>query len=140
MSATPTRRALLAALLAVLAAPLHAAGDITGSWLTEDGDSKVEITAANGVYGGKLVWLKPRDGQPVFDEKNDDPALRQRKLIGVPILAGFKAGAAGSYSGGTVYAPRSGKTYPAELTLLADGRLQLVVKAGLISRTQHWTR
>jgi uncharacterized protein (DUF2147 family) len=133
------RRALLA-LLSVLAAPLHAAGDITGTWLTEDGDSKVEIGAANGVYGGKLIWLKPREGQPTLDANDADAALRQRPLLGVPILAGFKAGVAGSYGGGTVYAPRSGKTYPAELTLLADGRLQLVVKAGLVSRKQHWTR
>lgn len=141
MSAHPVRRVLLALLLAGAAVPLRAAGDIAGTWLTEDGTSKVEISAANGVYGGKLVWLKPRsDGQPVLDANNEDAALRRRPLLGAPILAGFKAGSGGSYIGGTVYAPRSGKSYPAELTLLADGRLQLVVKAGLVSRTQHWTR
>ncbi len=133
----------LCALLPAAAAPPDA---IVGSWLTDDGASKVEVkpaTAADGstVYNGMLVWLKEpqRDGKPVLDANNADAALRSRALLGIPILSGFKADA-GGWSGGTVYAPRAGKRFPAELSLAADGRLELKVKAGLLSKTDYWTR
>jgi uncharacterized protein (DUF2147 family) len=104
---------------------------ILGSWLTDDGASRVEVSkapAADGsmVYTGKLTWLK----QPA---PNGSPAL------GTTILADFKATATG-WTGGTVYAPRRGKSFPAELSVAADGRLQLNIKAGVGSRTDYWTR
>jgi uncharacterized protein (DUF2147 family) len=146
---TPTRRGLLATLVLLPCAGLVAAAPpdaILGTWLTDDGASKVEVTAtrsADGgsVYEGKLVWLKEplRDGQPLRDANNADPALRSRPVLGLVVLSGFRA-AAGGYSGGTVYAPRAGKAYPAELSIGADGRLELKVKAGLLTKTDYWTR
>jgi uncharacterized protein (DUF2147 family) len=142
------RRGLLAALLglpwAVSAAPADA---ILGAWFTDDGASKVEVTAgkaADGstVYAGKVIWLKEplRDGQPLRDANNSDAALRERPILGLTILSGFKATADGAWSGGTVYSPRAGKSFPAELSLQPDGRLQMKVKAGMLSRTDYWTR
>jgi uncharacterized protein (DUF2147 family) len=133
----------LSAALPAAAAPADA---IVGSWLTDEGASKVAVTAAKSadgatLYNGKLVWLKEplRDGKPVLDANNADAAVRGRPLIGIPILSGFKADG-GGWSGGTVYAPRAGKSFPAELSLAADGRLALKVKAGLLSKTDYWTR
>jgi len=110
------------------------------------GASKVEVTKATGadgsmVYTGTLSWLKEplRDGKPALDANNSDAALRSRPLLGITILADFKASASG-WSGGTVYAPRRGKSFPAELSIAADGRLQLNIKAGMLSRTDYWTR
>ena len=130
-----------------LAGPAAAAADgIVGTWLTDGGASKVEIApakAADGstVYDGKVVWLKEplRDGQPVRDVNNVDPAQRGRPILGLPVLSGFRA-AAGGYGGGTIYSPKAGKAFPAELALTTDGRLELKVKAGLLSRTDYWTR
>lgn len=143
------RRAWLRAALLGLAAPWAqaAAPDaILGTWLTDDGASKVEVTASraadgSSVYGGKITWLKEplRDGKPLRDANNADASLRERPILGLPILSGFKAGA-GGWSGGTVYAPRAGKSYPADLSIAADGRLQLKVNAGLLSKTDYWTR
>jgi len=128
---------------ALLAAP---ANTIVGTWLTDDGASKVEVTAdkaANGstVYNGKIVWLKEptQDGKPLHDANNHDATLRGRPILGLQILSGFKASADG-WSGGTVYAPRAGKSFPAQLSIASDGRLQLKVEAGLLSKTDHWTR
>ncbi len=144
------RRALCAAALLAFALPhgnfAQAAEAVTGVWLTEDGDSKVEITTsgsgAAATLTGALVWLKQPtpNGKPLLDASNSDPALRTRPLMGIAILSGFKPAAGGGWSGGSVYAPRSGKSYPAELTLGADGKLQIKVKAGLVSKTVYWTR
>ncbi len=119
---------------------------IVGTWLTDDGASKVEVSAAKAadgsvVYNGKIVWLKEptKDGKPLHDANNSDAALRKRPIMGLQILSGFKA-AGGGWGGGTVYAPRAGKSFPAGLSISADGRLQLKVDAGLLSKTDYWTR
>jgi uncharacterized protein (DUF2147 family) len=119
---------------------------ILGTWLTDDGASKVEVSAARAadgatVYAGKISWLKEplRDGKPLRDANNVDSALRERPILGLPILSGFKASGSG-WAGGTVYSPRAGKSYPAELSIGVDGRLQLKVNAGLLSKTDYWTR
>ena len=55
---------LLASLLWGAAIPLRAADNdadqILGTWLTENGASKIQITATNDIYSGTLVWLAPR--------------------------------------------------------------------------------
>lgn len=99
--------------------------------------------AADGstVHTGKLVWLKEpmRDGKPLGDVNNADAAQRARPLVGIEVLSGFKATAAG-WSGGMVYAPRAGKNFPADLSMAPDGRLQLRIKAGMMTKTDCWTR
>ncbi len=119
---------------------------IVGTWLTDDGASKVDVSATksadgSSVYTGKVTWLKEptRDGQPLRDANNADTGLRQRPILGIEILSGFKA-TAGGWSGGTVYSPRAGKSFPADLSIAPDGRLQLKVKAGIVSKTDYWTR
>lgn len=144
------RRALCAAALFASALPpmgdARAADAITGVWLTEDSDSKVEITTsgsgATATLVGKLVWLRQptHDGKPVLDANNSDAALRARPIMGISILSGFKPAPGGGWDRGSVYAPRSGKSYPAELALGLDGKLQIKVKAGLVSKTVDWTR
>ena len=137
---------VLCLLLPWAAWPADAADAIVGTWLTEDGSSKVQVAAGraadgSSVYNGKVVWLKEpqRDGKPLLDAHNADAAQRVRPIMGLEILSGFKA-VPGGWGGGSVYSPRAGKSFPAELSLQADGRLQLKVQAGLLSRTDYWTR
>lgn len=144
--------ALLLALCAAAlptAAPLAASAPDTliGTWLTDDGDSRVEIAASKAadgstVFSGKVVWLKAptRDGRPLRDANNADASLRGRPIMGLEIVSGFRADGNGGWTGGTVYSPRAGKRFPAEASLGADGRLQIKVKAGLVTRTVTWTR
>ena len=138
---------LLLGLLIALGANAAAPDAIVGTWLTEDGSSKVAVAATKGadggtVYAGTVAWLKEptRDGKPVQDANNPDAALRTRPILGLEILSGFKAAPGGGWVGGTRYAPRAGKRHPATLSLTADGRLQLEVKAGLLWKTVYWTR
>ena len=90
---------------------------IVGTWLTEDGGSKVDVVvvkAADGStsYSGRVSWLKDptRDGKPVRDANNDNAALRDRPILGLEILSGFKAAGAGTWTGGTLYSPRRGES------------------------------
>ena len=89
--------AVTALLMPMASSAASAADAIVGTWLTDDGDSKVEIAAAKGadggaVYSGRVAWLKEplRDGQPLRDANNADAALRERPILGLTIVAGFK--------------------------------------------------
>jgi uncharacterized protein (DUF2147 family) len=141
------RSAAVVACVMTLLMPLSAGADaqqdaIVGTWLTDDGDSKVEISRGGTSYVGKIVWLKEpeRDGKPVHDAKNRDAALRNRPIMGLDVLSGFTYASNGVWSGGSAYAPRRGRSYPAELSLTKDGRLDIKVKDGIFTKHQYWTR
>jgi uncharacterized protein (DUF2147 family) len=152
--ATSTLKRALGALVVAVAMSSMQAGQaatpqdaIVGTWLTEDGGSKVDVVASKAAdgstsYSGRVSWLKDpmRDGKPMRDANNDDAALRDRAILGLEILLGFKANGAGAWTGGTLYSPRRGESFPADLSLLPDGSLELKVKAGLMTKTVRWTR
>jgi uncharacterized protein (DUF2147 family) len=115
---------------------------ILGVWLSEGRDSKVEISRQGETYAGRVVWLAQpeQDGAPVRDGKNMNPALRNRPIMGLEILSGFVRDAKGRWRGGEIYSPRQGKSYPAELALADDDRLEITVRAGILSKQVVWTR
>ena len=112
---------------------------IVGVWLTEQADSKIEISRAGAGYAGKVVWLKEgeRNGRPPVDEKNAEPALRSRPILGLEVVA--VAYDSGSNWHGTLYSPRKGRSFPAELSL-SGARLAVKAKDGIFSKTVSWTR
>ncbi len=133
------------AVLGVSAAAFAAdSGDaINGTWLTADGTSKVQISDANGVVEGHVVWLKDpqgTDGQPKADRLNPDASLRSRPVMGLPVLTGFHYAGNNTWEGGTVYTPSAGKSYQCKLMLAPDGSLKLTVGGGVFGRTLTWTR
>jgi uncharacterized protein (DUF2147 family) len=56
-------------------------------------------------------------------------------------LEGFTAKENGLYDGGTIYDPKSGKTYSCKMTLKGD-KLDIrgFVGLSLLGRTETWTR
>jgi uncharacterized protein (DUF2147 family) len=130
--------------LSITAAAAGAApGDeIVGTWLTEAQDSKVEIAKTATGYAGKVVWLKEpqRNGKPATDLMNTDTALRIRPIMGLEILGGLSYAGDRTWRGGTIYSPRKGRSYAAEATIDKDGRLDIKVKDGILSKQVVWTR
>ena len=61
-----------------------------GTWLSQDGGTKVHIAECGGKLCGTVVWLdKPNDphtGKPKTDKFNPDPAKRSRPLIGLQVV------------------------------------------------------
>ncbi|MEB3220382.1 MAG: DUF2147 domain-containing protein, partial [Nostocales cyanobacterium 94392] len=60
---------------------------IEGIWQAQD-KYRIKISQENGVYNGKIIWIAP--GAETKDVKNPDKKLRDRNLIGVEMLTGFK--------------------------------------------------
>jgi uncharacterized protein (DUF2147 family) len=130
----------------LMLAPIAAtfAQDVVGKWKLEDGTAIVEVYQNGDVFNGKIVWLeKPTeaDGTPAVDDKNPDPKLRKRQIIGLNMLSNLKKTGT-EYSGGSIYDPGNGKTYNCSMKVEGDilrvrGSLD---KKGLLGRTMNWFR
>jgi uncharacterized protein (DUF2147 family) len=115
---------------------------IVGTWLTEKQDSKIEIARNGTTYAGKVIWLKQptRDGKPLHDAKNPNHQLRDRPILGLEILSGFRYSGDATWSKGAIYSPQTGSTFPAELSLVSNDRLDIKVKDGIFFKHVAWTR
>jgi len=114
---------------------------ILGIWFNEEKDAKINVYKENGNYFGKIVWHRTGDDVSPFDENNPDPELRKRKKVGLVILKDFEYDD-GQWEDGTIYDPKSGKTYSCIIKLQKDGGLHVrgYIGISLLGRTTHWTK
>ena len=149
-------RWILPAVLALSAVPASAQqSGVMGTWLTASGAAQIRITpcpdAASGPICGVIVALinpKGPDGKGVAPEaltdyRNENAALRSRKVIGMPLFWGFKATSApNTFESGQIYNGENGKIYSANISLQPDGKLRLrgYVGSPMLGETQLWTR
>ena len=130
-----------------LAALSPAAADglppIEGTWLSGDGDGWVEITRrGNGLSGVVKGSPNASEDRPDKDEKNPDPALRNRPLIGLELFRDFSYDGNGRWTGGTIYDPNSGKTYRCIITWVDRATLKVrgYIGVPMLGRTETWMR
>lgn len=133
-------------MLTLLPAALLAqnADAVTGIWLNEEKDAKIQIFRSGDTYAGKLVWIAnayEADGKtPRKDSKNPDAALRNRGLLNLVILNGFEFDD-GEWEDGKIYDPKSGKTYSSKMKLKGNTlEIRGYVGISLLGRTTVWTR
>jgi len=116
--------AMLTALLAAVPAKAQAGGP-DGIWLTQAGDAKVRVSKCGGGICGVVVWLKdpidPATGKPQIDDKNSNPALAKRPIIGLSLFAGMRPAGANKWSG-QIYNADDGKTYASSIAGFAAER------------------
>lgn len=122
--------------------------DVVGIWLTQDKDSHVEIYKQGDKYFGKIIWLEePIDsitGKPKVDDKNPEPALQNRSIMGLNLLKSFVFDD-DEWNDGKIYDPKSGKTYSCYMefpnTHNKDRiKIRGYIGISLLGRTVYWTR
>jgi len=129
-------------LLALLAGSAQATGqpvkgDPRGDWMVSDGTAIIRIAPCGAALCGNVVWTKDSGGT---DENNPDPALRNRPILGLPILLGMKPGSDGRWDG-DVYNAENGKTYTSHIWLKAPDQLRIEgCVLGFLCGGQDWTR
>jgi uncharacterized protein (DUF2147 family) len=77
------------------------------------------------------------------DYRNENASLRSRKVIGMPLIWGFKkTNEPNTFEEGQIYNGEDGKIYTANISLQPDGKLRLrgYVGTPLFGKTQLWTR
>lgn len=135
---------LMAVLFASVSLYAQSADAIVGKWLNKDKDAHIQIYKNGNKYFGKLVWLKnPNDdnGKPKTDTKNPNDNLKSRPIWGLEILKNFTYDD-GTWEDGTIYDPKSGKTYSCKMTLEGNDNLNVrgYIGFSFIGRTDIWTR
>lgn len=110
---------------------------LLGTWLAPDGASKIEIARCEDEYCGSIVWM----AQPRTDEKNPNPELKGRPLVGAQILSGVTFAGGNTWAGGSIYSAKQGKSFKTKKLILSnDSTLDIEVSAGLFTKTMVWTR
>jgi uncharacterized protein (DUF2147 family) len=139
---------LTVALLAPVS-PSHAASaDPTGFWKKPDAEreSKIEVFKCGKKKTNlcaKIAWLKePNDskGKPLHDVRNENPSLRGRPILGLPIFTDLVPSAPSTWNG-KIYNPEDGRTYTATLTVVSRKQILLKgCKAWLLCGERNWFR
>ena len=118
---------------------------VVGKWLSESGEGQIQIYKKGDRYFGKLVWLKfpdGDDGKPKVDARNPDPAKQKRTINGLELLQNFSFSGDNVWEDGTIYDPKTGKTYSCKLTLVSNNKLNIrgFIGISILGRTEKWTR
>jgi uncharacterized protein (DUF2147 family) len=105
------------------------ADKIIGIWWNDEKTTKIEVEKKDGKYIGTIVYMIPEkyiNGEAPKDKDNPDPNLHNRSLIGLQILSGFEYNTDDKeWAKGSIYDPKSGKTYDCYGWLESDDLLKL---------------
>jgi uncharacterized protein (DUF2147 family) len=133
----------LTALLAAPSVKAQTAGEPSGIWLTQAGDAKVKVSKCSGGICGVIVWLKdpinPTTGKPEVDDKNANPVLAKRPMIGLPLFSGMRPSGPNKWSG-QIYNADDGNTYESHVSVTGADTLKVEGCVGMICGGETWTR
>jgi uncharacterized protein (DUF2147 family) len=119
---------IAAVLLSFGQASAETANDPTGIWLTQAGDAKIRVNHCATGLCGTIVWLKapidPATGKPQVDDKNANPALAKRPIVGINIFQRMKSVADSKWSG-TIYNADNGKSYSSDVIIAGPKKLEV---------------
>mgnify|MGYP003644513369 FL=1 len=122
------------------ATPALAANSILGDWVTQDRDAIIRIAKCGKTVCGRIhkFLVTPPNGVGQKDIHNPDKSLRNRTVLGLPILTGFTPD--DDIWRGKIYDPKSGKTYRSEVSLESANKLKMKGCILFICQGQDWTR
>ena len=114
-----------------------------GVWLTEKGDARVKVSKCGNGICGVIVWLKepinPATGQPQADDRNPNPALRTRPVVGISLFIDMRPTAPGKWSG-QIYNADDGGTYVSHVSFAGGDGLQVEGCVGMLCGGETWSR
>jgi uncharacterized protein (DUF2147 family) len=135
--------AILISLPGALPARAQSAGDPSGIWLTQAGDARVRVSKCGGGICGVVVWLReptdPATGKPPVDDKNPNPALKRRPMIGLPLFSGMQATGPSKWSG-QIYNADDGSTYASNVSVTGQDTLKVEGCVGAMCGGENWSR
>jgi uncharacterized protein (DUF2147 family) len=135
--------AILTALFGALPANAQSGGDVSGIWLTQAGDAKVRVSRCGGGICGVIVWLKdpidPATGKAQVDDKNHNPSLARRPMIGLPLFSGMRPTGPNKWSG-QIYNADDGNSYASNISVAGPDTLKVEGCVGGLCGGENWSR
>jgi uncharacterized protein (DUF2147 family) len=131
-------------MLAATAASPASPADLSGTWLTGEGEALVRIApCGRDTICGTVAWLRepidPETGKRKADFKNPDPSKRARPLIGVRVFYDMKPSGADRWSG-KIYSTDDGAVVDGQLIATDPDKLRIQGCLGAFCGSQNWTR
>ena len=107
---------------------------VCGKWLSAEKNLIVHVFKEGTDYKAKVVWFNSKDKSKAIDEftdeRNPDPALRNRKLLGMSILEGMDyVPETKTWENGKIYDAKNGRHWSASA---------YVDKGGMLRVTGYW--
>jgi uncharacterized protein (DUF2147 family) len=127
-----------AAIVSASFAASRAHADPLGEWRVADGNATVQIRKCGGAYCGFVATTKTAPGR---DEKNPDPAKRNRSVLGIEVLISLRPAGKNLWTG-TTYNAEDGQYYSAKVSLQSEQALQVegCVPNGGLCGSETWVR
>ena len=120
---------------------------VCGKWMSTEKNLIVQVYRDHGDYKAKVVWFLNTDTSKGMDEwtdnKNPDPNLRNRKLIGLSILENMDyVPKSRSWENGKIYDAKNGRHWSASARIDDNGHLKVTGywQFKFIGRTMTFTR
>jgi uncharacterized protein (DUF2147 family) len=134
---------IVSMLLAAPPAKAQEGGQPNGIWLTQAGDAKVRVSKCGGGLCGVVIWLRdpidPATGKPQVDDKNHNPSLAKRPMIGLPLFSGMRPNGPNKWSG-QIYNADDGNTYASNISVEGPDTLRVEGCVGSLCGGETWTR
>jgi len=146
MNAFPLPYFLLALITSWFGATaVHAADLASPIGLWKGGDATFEMFESEGTLSARIVALsepKTAEGKEKTDIYNPDPKKRTHPIIGLVFISGFTKKNDTRWENGTVYDPKSGKTYSCFMELQGPDKIKVrgFLVIPLMGRNYFWTR
>ena len=114
-----------------------------GFWKGQD--ATFEMFESGGKLSARIVALsepKTAEGKEKTDIYNPDPKKRNHPIIGLVFISGFTKKSDTRSENGTVYDPKSGKTYSCFMELEGPDKIKVrgFLVIPLMGRNYFWTR
>jgi uncharacterized protein (DUF2147 family) len=135
---------IIIAILTALPMTAPAVGaEVSGIWLTQAGDAKVRVSKCGGGICGVVVWLKdpidPATGKPQIDDKNPNPALARRPIMGLALFSGMRPAGPNKWSG-RIYNADDGRSYASSIAVSGPDTLHVEGCVGGLCGGETWSR
>ena len=90
-----------------------------------------------------IVWLRtpidPATGKPAVDDKNPNPAMAKRPMIGLPLFTGMQPSGPNRWSG-QIYNADDGSSYASNVSVQAPDSLRVEGCVGPLCGGETWSR
>jgi uncharacterized protein (DUF2147 family) len=128
-------------LLAATAVAGAQAADPVGEWLVEDGSARIKVVSCPQPQGQPTLWgVIWAEKAPGRDQANPEPSMRNRPMLGVPILINMRQTQANLWNG-KIYDARGGSLYDSKISLSRNDMLEVRgCVAGFLCGGQDWRR
>lgn len=102
---------------------------ILGKWMIDKGNCLVEVYKVKNEYRAKILWFDVKNKKPIdqwTDDKNPEPKLRSRKLLGMEVVNKLHFDpATGEWIDGVIYDATSGKKWDSIVWLTKLNQLKV---------------